>query len=154
MAGNRWPKLEPRGVLAALILAMAWPYILIDVLGFWLLEAEIHSIQALGISGLAEIHLVRVIIDPLICSLILGLLCGIPFGLVVRQNIFRYWLIFVVTLLIVGLVQSLLSEWGIALFLDGLSVPDHWLYLAGVLVVAMVVARIRTRFAEAVTSKE
>src|SRR5215469_14459053 len=92
---------SPRS-LFALCLGVAWPlaqdglfYLTLD--WTWIGALLAKTTSALGFSDWASFKIALRVVGGVFWSLVYGIIFGLPLGFVVRKQLLRYWLIFVLT---------------------------------------------------------
>jgi hypothetical protein len=78
-------------------------------------------------------------------ALVVGMLFGVPLGLVVREHLFRFWALFVVAGAVTQFVWTLSTRFDPQIFVAEWSLPDLWLNLVAILVFASLVLLLRRR---------
>jgi len=81
----------------------------------------------------------------MICTGLIGIIFGVPFGILARRYTLSCWAAFVLAVL----ASSAISHWARGpswfTFADLWSIPEAWLYLVGVLLFALITANLLNR---------
>jgi hypothetical protein len=87
----------------------------------------------------ATLRLSFSVISAVCWAVVVGLMFGVPFGLALRTQLFRYWLLFVVAGAASQLFAQLHAGLDFEFFVLEWSIPEVWLNLVAVLVIAYLV---------------
>lgn len=85
------------------------------------------------------------VIDGVLWSAILGTLFGIPLGILARTKVVAVWVVFLIALLVVSIINSFRTEFGVGLVLLEWSIPETWLYVIAVLAFAQFTAHLMSK---------
>jgi hypothetical protein len=136
-------------VVVVIALGVAYPFILT-----WL-YAYGDSISLLSLAAAKQfgsptaLRLTYSAISAVCWAIVVGLMFGVPLGLTLRTQLFRYWLLFVVAGAAAQLFVWLRADLDVGFFVLEWSLPEVWLNLAAVLAVAYLVAFLRQSHAPA-----
>ena len=139
--------LQTRSVIASILLGALW-YLLLPYLyvpGAWITVGLMQVAHDLGVGASAP-PAIR-IINAVLWSLILGLLFGVPLGLLVQRRLLYYWLLFIATRLAIGITAIFWDRVEPGMLLLVWTTPETWAYSSGVLLFAALSLRVRERHA-------
>jgi hypothetical protein len=74
--------------------------------------------------------------DGVLWSFILGALFGVPLGLISRSRVVAAWVGFLIAMLVVSIINSSRTQFGVGLVLLEWSIPETWLFAIAVLTFA------------------
>ncbi len=78
-------------------------------------------------------------------TVVLGLVYGLPLGLLARRQALRYWFVFALSALVGSAVSAWLRGSGTPGFLGEWTLPEPWLWLVGALPFALIGSRLTLR---------
>ena len=136
------PKLLMR-VVVTMLAGAAWPFacgLLFLHTGDTVLLTQIELLQSLGVHSGTILKLFIHFTDPIFWAVVFGVLFGLPLGMLVRENLMRYWGLFLTTVVVVGSIGDALN--GMAIFLVELLLSPFLAYQAGILVAWLITARV------------
>lgn len=135
-----------RSLLVGALLGAIWPFALTNLLGFsgHMTIPLMWTAHELGLDRMSAGLIVRVI-DGVLWSAILGTLFGIPLGILARTKVVAVWVVFLIALLVVSIINSFRTEFGVGLVLLEWSIPETWLYVIAVLAFAQFTAHLMSK---------
>jgi hypothetical protein len=136
-------------VVFVMTLAVAFPFVcyaLFYAFGFDVLSFQIRAFQKLGLTSSDTIKTFIHVTDSLIWAAILGLCFGAPLGIAVRLKIWRYWLLFLLTILVISIIGAKQNNSSIGSFAD-LFLSPFTIYVIAILVVWVSVAQLYSYYA-------
>ena len=130
-----------RSLLVGALLGAVWPFALTSLLAFsgHVTMPLIRTAHELGLDMMSARLIIR-LIDGVLWSAILGALFGIPLGIFTRSKVVAVWVVFLIAFLIVSIINSFRTQFGVGLVLLEWSIPETWLYVLAVLAFAQFTA--------------
>ena len=130
-----------RSLLVGALFGVVWPFALTSLLAFsgHVTIPLIRTAYELGLDMTSARVIVRVM-DAVLWSVILGGLFGIPLGLITRSNVVAAWVGFLIAILVVSIINSSRTQFGVGLVLLEWSIPETWVFAIAVLALAQLTA--------------
>lgn len=134
---------------------VAWPYsfsLVMLAIGYDVLLLQIHLFQNLGVHSADSLKTLIHISDPIIWAVVFGLLFGLPLAVFIRQNVMRYWVLFLMTVLLMVAIGGVQGGSQASEFVTEIVLSPFLVYQSGVLVVWFLAARIISNRASEATA--
>lgn len=130
-------------VSLTMLAGVAWPFacgLLFLHTGDTVLLTQIKLLQSLGVHSGTILKLLIYFTDPIFWAVVFGVLFGLPLGMLVRENMMRYWWLFLTTVVVVGSIGD--APNGMATFLLELVLSPFLAYQAGILAAWLITTRV------------
>lgn len=141
---NLTRKITTVRVLLTVLAGIALPYVCGFVLmhiGYEVLVLQVQLLKGIGIHSGARQESIIYFTDSFLWALMFGVLFGIPLAALVREQVLRYWSLFLITALRFVLKDELSNENGFFDVVFELVISQFPVYLIGILIVWLLTAK-------------